>query len=667
MPSDATRSTRPEPAPSRDDAVAMLRKYWGHDDFRPGQWAAIEALLAGNDALAVLPTGGGKSVCYQVPAVLCGGLTVVVSPLIALMRDQVAGLSARGVPATFIDSSLPYHEVEQRWTNAEFGRYRLLYLSPERTESETFLARAPRLPATLLAVDEAHCISEWGHDFRPSYLRLAEAAEVLGRPPIIAVTATATPEVRRDIIDRLGLDAPRVVVRGFDRPNVVPSVFHTLDKRTKALEVIEGVGGCGIVYAGTRRGTERWAETLREAGIAAEAYHAGLDTAARTAVQERWQRGETRVIAATSAFGMGIDKPDVRFVLHVELPPTVEAYYQEAGRGGRDGERAYAVLLFADRDAAAACSFAEEGHPEAAVVQQVYATVCNLAQLPIGSEPDGPMGIDVDAVAAATEQSPLAVRAAVAALERAGVWETMAGHRHRGLVRFRQPAERVRDYADGLGNRALADFVRDLLRSVHAEAFSGWSDLDLRALEDRTGLSRARLLRGLDFLVEHELLVYVAPGDPGSGPGRAIRVTLAGPRTERVLLDAEALQASRRRALARLDDIVRYARSITCRRHFLLSYFGERSPERCGACDICLGRHRPDVVTPAEEPLLRRLLGHVARGDDRSGWLAGEALPPHRVDGLADWLVHEGYLRVADPLAGTLALTDAGQRFVARA
>jgi len=659
MPPDAARSTRSDPAPSRDDAVAVLRKHWGHDDFRPGQWQAIEALLAGNDALAVLPTGGGKSVCYQVPAVLRGGLTVVVSPLIALMRDQVAGLNVRGVPATFIDSSLPYHEVEQRWTNAEFGRYRLLYVSPERTESETFLARAPRLPTTLLAVDEAHCISEWGHDFRPAYLRLADAAEVLGRPPIIAVTATATPQVRRDIIGRLGFDAPRIVVRGFDRPNVVPSIFRTDDKKTKALEVVRSVPGSGIVYAGTRRGTERWAETLRAAGITAEAYHAGLDTATRTAVQERWQRGETRVIAATSAFGMGIDKPDVRFVLHVELPPTVEAYYQEAGRGGRDGERAYAVLLFAERDAAAARSFAEEGHPEAPAVQEVYAKACSLAQLPFGSEPDGPMAIDVDAVAAATEQSPLAVRAAVAALERAGVWETTSGHRHRGLVRFRQPAERVRDYADGLGNRALADFVRDLLRSVHAEAFSGWSDLDFRALEQRTGLDRARLLRGLDFLVQHELLVYVPPGDD-------LRVTLAGPRTERVLLDAKALQASRRRALAGLDEMLRYARSITCRRHFLLSYFGERSPEHCGTCDVCLGRHRPDVITPAEEPLLRRLLDHVAGGDDRSAWLNSENLPPHRIDGLADWLVHEGYLRVADPLDGTLALTEKGQRFVER-
>ncbi|MEP0548405.1 MAG: ATP-dependent DNA helicase RecQ [Rhodothermales bacterium] len=654
----ASPASPTSPGPSRRDATAALRRHWGHEDFRPGQWSAIEAVLGGSDVLAVLPTGGGKSVCYQVPAVLQGGLVVVVSPLVALMRDQVSGLTARGVPATFIDSSLPYHESEQRWTDAEFGRYRLLYLSPERLESETFEARAGRLPTTLLAVDEAHCISEWGHDFRPAYLRIADGAALLGHPPVIAVTATATPDVRRDIVERLGLREPRVIVHGFDRPNVVPSVFRTDDKKEKALEILRSVPGSGIVYASTRRGTETWAETLRRAGFAAEAYHAGLATDTRTAVQQRWQRGETRVIAATSAFGMGIDKPDVRFVLHVDLPRTVEAYYQEAGRAGRDGERAFAVLLFAERDAAAAQSFTEEGHPEAAVVQTVYEAACSLAQLPIGSEPDGPMAVDVETIAATKGLSPMAVRSAVAALARAGAWEVRSPSAHRGLLRFRQPAETVRAYADGLGNAALAGFVRELLRGVHAEAFSGWSDLDLRALERRTNLPRARLLRGLDFLAQHDLLVYLPPGDD-------LRVAFDGPRSDRALLDANALRASRRRAIARLDEMLRYVRSITCRRHFLLSYFGEASPERCGTCDVCLGRHRPAVVTPEDEPALRRLLTHAARGDDRAAWLAGEALPDHRVDGLADWLVHEGYLRVADPLAGTLALTPKGERFVA--
>lgn len=616
-------------------------------------------MLSGRDALAVLPTGGGKSVCYQVPAVVRGGLTVVVSPLIALMRDQVAGLNARGVPATFLDGSLSYRETEQRWTDAEFGRYRLLYVAPERMESETFAARAPRLPTTLLAVDEAHCISEWGHDFRPAYLRLAEAADLLGRPPILAVTATATPEVRRDIVANLGLCEPRVIVRGFDRPNVVSSVFHVEDKAAKALEVIRQVPGTGIVYAGTRHGTEAWAARLERAGVSAEAYHAGLPHARRTDVQERWQRGATRVVVATSAFGMGIDKPDVRFVLHVELPPTLEAYYQEAGRAGRDGATAYAVLLTAPGDERAARSFAAEAHPDARTVQAVYATACSQAQVPLGSEPDGPIGIDPEAVAAHVGCAPMRVRAAAEALARAGAWEIVPGHPHRGLVRFRQPAERVRAYADGLGNDALARFVRTLLRSVHAEAFSAWSDLDLVTLERRSGLGRDRLLRGLDFLAGREILAYHPPGG-------GLRVVLAGPRTPTVLLDARALERSRRRAASRLGDVLRYANSLACRRRFLLTYFGEPAPERCGSCDVCLGRHRPDVVTPEDEPVLRRLLAHVAAADDRAGWLGGTVSPP-RVQALLSWLVAEGHLEVGDPLAGTYALTERGERFAAPA
>ena len=452
----------------------------------------------------------------------------------------------------------------------------------------------------------------------------------------------------------LGLREPRVVVRGFDRPNILPSVFHVEDKAAKVLEVLRSVPGCAIVYAATRRGTETWAERIARAGIAAEAYHAGLPSATRTAVQERWQRGETRLVVATNAFGMGIDKADVRCVLHVDLPPTLEAYYQEAGRAGRDGEPAHAVLLVAPGDERAARSFAEEAHPDARTVQQVYAAACSRAQLAVGAEPDGPMAVDAEAMAASLGCSPFRVRSAVAALARAGVWDEVPAHR--GLLRFLQPAERVRQYADGLGNEALARFVRTLLRSVHAEAFSGWSDLDLRALERRTGLARARLLRGLDFLAEHELLVYHPPGD-------GLRVVPLGPRTATVPLDAKALGRSQQRAATRLAEVLRFARAATCRRHFLLSYFGERSPARCGRCDVCLGRHRPAFVTPEDEPLLRRLLTHAADGDERSTWLAETALPAHVVHGLVDWLVHEGHLRIEDPLAEVYALTEKGTRF----
>ena len=368
--------------PPFDAALAALQRHWGYAGFREGQRDVIEATLAGRDALAVFPTGGGKSLLYQLPAVLQGGLTLVVSPLVALMHDQVEQLAARNVPAAALTAALSRREIDQRWTDAEFGRYRLLYVTPERLQSELFLARAERLPVVRLAVDEAHCISEWGHDFRPAYRRLAEARALLRTPdgdpvPVLAVTATATPEVRRDIVEQLALEDPLVLVKGFDRPNLVWSVLRDEDKTDKLVEIAAVVGGSGIVYAGTRNGTETWARVLQREGIAAEAYHAGLDAATRAAVQRRWLGGTTRLIVATSAFGMGIDKPDVRVVIHVALPPTLEAYYQEAGRAGRDGRKAWAVVLFNEGDVDLPRVLAEEGHPDAKTVQAVYAAAGN--------------------------------------------------------------------------------------------------------------------------------------------------------------------------------------------------------------------------------------------------------------------------------------------------
>jgi len=642
-------------APTLEEAEGALLRHWGHAAFRPGQREAVEAVLAGEDVLAVLPTGGGKSVCYQVPAVVLGGLTVVVSPLIALMEDQVAGLRARGVAATYITSAVAHRDAEQRWTDAEFGKYRLLYLAPERLETETFRQRAARLPVRLLAVDEAHCISEWGQDFRPAYRRLGEAAEVLGRPPVAALTATATPEVRRDIIEQLGLRTPRVVVRGFDRPNVVPSVFHTGAKVEKLREVLAAVPGTGIVYAGTRQGAEDWARRVRDLGATAEPYHAGLPAARRAEVQARWQAGETQVIAATNAFGMGIDKPDVRFVVHVDVPPSLEAYYQEAGRAGRDGETSYAVALFTESDAETARRFADEGHPAPRTVQAVYDAALSRAQVALGAAAPGPFVLEVEAVAQQVGCSPLAVRAAADALVRAGVWEPLRLGDARGLLRFCVPADALRRQAEA-AQPALAGFLDALLRAVHADAFHGWTDMDLRALERRTRLPRARLLKGLDFLAARGLLAYCAPGE-------GLRFHLVEPRTRQVVLDRAALDGARQRSARRLEETLRYFRAVTCRRRFLLAYFGEGAPERCGRCDVCLGRHRPATVTPADEGHLRAILAHVGAGDPPAAWLPGTELPPHRVAGLADWLVHEGHLRVVDPLTETFALTARGERF----
>ena len=647
---------------SRDAALGVLEKHWRHSSFRPGQWEAIDALLNGTDTMAVLPTGGGKSLLYQLPAVLMDGLTLVISPLVALIEDQVQSLHKRGIRAGSITSSLSAREIDQCWTDAEFGKYELLYVTPERLRTDLFLARAERLPVALLAVDEAHCISEWGHDFRPAYRQIAEIRPLLtsaeGQPaPVLAVTATATPAVRSDIVEQLALHEPCVVVRGFDRPNLIWSVLREDDKRGKLIEIANVVPGSGLVYAGTRKRAELWAKALREEGIPAEAYHAGLDAETRSGVQQRWLDGTTRYIATTSAFGMGIDKSDVRVVAHVALPPTLESYYQEAGRAGRDGERAHAVLLVTKGDDGLPRAFAEEGHPDAKAVQAVYAAVGNVGQIAVGSEPDGPVSVDVGAVGRVAGVTPMTVHAAVQRLATDGVWQVAPSRPNRALVRIKGAPDVLRVYAARLAEegKALAIFVDVVRRVLPPEAYAGWADVDLSYLAKRAVMKAGRVLDGLLFLAEHDLLEVLPPAS-------GLRVVFNGPRTERVVLDARALGRSRRRALAQLDDVIRYSRLLTCRRQFLLAYFGERSAPRCGTCDVCLGRHRPLVVAPEDESLLRRILDHVSDGDGREVWLAKENLSANRRDGLGDWLIHEGYLEVVDPLTDALALTPKAVR-----
>ena len=457
-----------------DEVLRTLNEIWGYPAFRPGQDAAVAAVLAGRDTLAVLPTGGGKSLVYQVPPVSRRGLALVISPLVALMQDQVDALARRGVRAAALHSGLSRRQADQVWTDAEHGLYRLVYLTPERLQTELFAARAPRLDVTLLAIDEAHCISEWGHDFRPAYRQIAAARPLMttaeGDPvPVVAVTATATPEVRRDILDQLALRDPTVIVRGFDRPNLVWSVHHVQDPVRQALDVFRAVPGAGLVYAGTRRGTEAVAGRLRRESISAEPYHAGLDRALRDATQRRWLAGETRVVAATSAFGMGIDKADVRAVVHTALPPTLEAYYQEAGRAGRDGDRSYAVLAVGPDAESLPRDFADRGHPTPADVQAVYAAAGSLGQVALGSEPAGLVTLDLTTLASVAGRPVGIVRAAVDRLAADGAWSVVRPRP--GEVRVRLPRGR-----DGLMRAveseglAVQTFADALVRRLPAEA-----------------------------------------------------------------------------------------------------------------------------------------------------------------------------------------------------
>ena len=644
------------PTTASTSALDALRSVWGYDAFRSGQSEAIAAVLSGRDVLAVLPTGGGKSLIYQVPAVVANGLVLVVSPLVALMHDQVEALRRRGVSAASAHSGLTIREQDQLWTDAEFGRYRVIYLTPERFQTDLFKARAARLPVSLLAVDEAHCISEWGHDFRPAYRQLARARTMLsgangGPVPVAAVTATATPEVRRDIVSQLELADPEVIVRGFDRPNLIWSVHPVENKEKQVADVFHGVPGAGLVYAGTRRGADEWAERLRQLEISAEAYHAGLSSANRQAVQARWLEGETRVIAATSAFGMGIDKPDVRAVVHVALPLTLEAYYQEAGRAGRDGERAYAAIVFTPGDDRLPRALIETSHPTPEQIQAVYSAAGSLSQLALGSRPSAPVALPVDRLASVAEVPDRLTRVAIERIGASGAWKVLQAREDTIYLRIESP-----DRLDAApAANTLSDFLEGLRRHLPSAVFVEWTPVHVTSLAEALRLPPPRVLDGFDFLARRGLVDLMQVGD-------GLVIEWSRPRSERLALDANDLSRARYQAFRRLDDLVAYVQGIGCRRQHLLAYFGEPAPARCGRCDICLGRHRPDVVTPEDEPWLWRLLEHAHRGDPLASWLAGDGVSLRKRQGLVDWLANEGMIRLADPLNGRFEITPKGLR-----
>ena len=569
-----------------DDARAVLRRFFGYDDFRPPQIRAVQAVLSGRDALLVLPTGGGKSICYQVPALARKGLTIVISPLISLMQDQVETLLRKGVTSAFINSTLSADDVAERLSMADNGSLRLLYLAPERLDSPRMLDRLQQIGVALLAVDEAHCISEWGHDFRPSYRRIGLIRRALGNPQTVALTATATPEVRNDIIRQLELINPQEVVAGFDRTNLVYHVVPARSQQEKdsiAIRMLRSVTEAAVVYAPTRKAVERVTATLVRGRIRAVAYHGGMEDGERKRAQDAFMKGHIPIIVATSAFGMGIDKPNVRLVVHHSMSGSLEAYYQEAGRAGRDGQTGTCVLLYTNTDRQTHEFFIRNTNPERTAVELIW----NILRR--NSDKQGHVPLDLDQLGKLLPPKLGGMAgSALRVLVASGTLTIDKPSLTNVWIRILSTTARLQRE---LSSTRPSDFslLNCLIQHAGAEIFTGLT-IDLRKLPPAIGGPMA-IVPLLERLASEQFLMW-------SKTGGGIRLDFRSTNPKWLPVDWVALEKRRQREFGRLDAMEKYARTSHCRRAFVLRYFGDPDARPyCGACDRCLATTASSTAT----------------------------------------------------------------------
>ncbi|MBK8042633.1 MAG: RecQ family ATP-dependent DNA helicase [Haliscomenobacter sp.] len=568
--------------------IDILRQYWGYDQFRPLQEDIIQSVLDGKDTLALLPTGGGKSLCFQVPALCMPGVCIVVSPLIALMKDQVFQLQKRNIPAAAIYSGMPYREIDRIFDNAVYGGLRLLYLSPERLTTELAKERIRRMPVNLLAVDEAHCISQWGYDFRPPYLEIARIREWMPKVPALALTATATPEVVEDIQEKLEFQKKNVFQKSFARENLAYVVRHTEGKEAQLADILSKVPGSGVVYVRNRRRTKETADYLKHLGISADYYHAGLTHEQRSAKQDAWIQNRTRIIVSTNAFGMGIDKPDVRTVVHLELPDSLEAYFQEAGRAGRDGRKAFAVLLYNDNDRRQLEKQYQQAFPELAEIRRVYQAIGSFLQLATGAGKGESYDFDLSAFAQAYQFDPVAAFHALKVLEQEGWIALTEAVVQPSTVQILVDKDQLYDYQ--LRHPELDKILKVLLRTYQG-AFSGPIHLQEKRLAGFLKIPLDALRQGLVRMHQENILEYLPQKEKPQLVFLKERVDV-----RQLGIDHQRYGFLRNRHLERIRQAVGYAQDSDCRSRFLLAYFGEKEAPACGACDLCLERKKTGLT-----------------------------------------------------------------------
>ncbi len=581
-----TQETKPSGNIDSATVRAILKRYWGYDSFRPLQEDIVLHVCAGGDALALLPTGGGKSVCFQVPGLARKGVCIVVSPLIALMKDQVAHLQRQGIEAAAIYTGLSPEEQELCLDRAVRGDLKFLYVSAERLQNRRFLAAFQQMEVGLIAVDEAHCVSQWGYDFRPPYLQIAALRAYAPRTPLLALTATATPDVVQDIQDKLQIKPRKVFRKSFVRPNLTYYAAEEEDKLGRLHRALRKVGGCGIVYVRNRRKTVEVAEWLCRNGLPAAAYHAGLPAEVRNARQEDWMADKIRVIVATNAFGMGIDKPDVRLVVHLDLPDTIEAYFQEAGRGGRDGKPATALLLYHASDRAEAEARYARAYPPVKFIRQVYEALCNYAGLPVGSGEGVEKPFMLTEFAAAYRLPVPETASALGFLEREGYVSFPDPLKAASRVHITAEPETLYRYE--VAHPATSPVLRALLRLYGGRLFSDYGAISEKTVARKLDLTEAEVVRQLQALQAGDCLSYKPlPKTP------TVLFLRARVEPGRYFLASDVYKRRKETAWKKLQAMLDYAaEGRLCRSRYLVAYFGEESDTDCGRCDACLRRKR---------------------------------------------------------------------------
>ena len=582
------------------DYRKILKQYWGYDNFRGIQEDIIRSIGEGRDTLGLMPTGGGKSITFQVPALAQEGLCLVITPLIALMKDQVRNLRERGIKATAIYSGMTREEIVIALENCIFGNYKFLYVSPERLDTEIFQIKLRSMHVSLITVDESHCISQWGYDFRPAYLKIADIRQLLPEVPVIALTATATPEVVSDIQQRLQFRQENVFRMSFERKNLADVVRHTEDKESELLHILQRVDGSGIVYTRNRKKTKEISLFLNRNHITATFYHAGLNDETKDSRQKAWLKGEFRVMVATNAFGMGIDKPDVRVVIHADVPDSPEAYFQEAGRAGRDGMKAYAVLLFCARDKITLKQRVSDTFPEKSYIRKIYEDINFYYQMAMGDGRGCTFAFNIDEFCRNFKHFPVQTDSALKILTRAGYLEYTDEQDNASRIMFtitKEELYRIREQSED-----TEKLLRILLRS-YTGLFTDYAYISEDNLSTRSGLSKQQIYETLLSLSRQHILHYIpAKKTP------YIIYTRERQETERVYLSKEVYEDRKESYVQRINAMIEYAESENrCRSRMLLRYFGEKNEHNCGQCDVCLQQHQSGLKSGEFEAISQQL------------------------------------------------------------